>query len=286
MIKLSLPYRQIIPILMGTAIYAFGLHYFVIPNEFMEGGMTGVALLINYATGIPPSLTTLVLNIPLFILGWRVLGSTSMILTIIGTLSLSLFLWVMEMLLKLGWLVPLQANDFFLVTLYAGVTLGTGLGIVFRYGGTTGGSDIVARIINKTRGLSMGQIILVIDAFVITSSLLYIAIEKILYTLVVVFIASRLIDFINQGSYAAKAFTIVTDHSQQLAEAITRELERGVTIFQAKGGYSKHPKEVVYCVVSRYETRKLRNLVKQIDPNAFLVVSDVKDVLGEGFTQD
>lgn len=286
MTKLRLPYRNMIPILIGTAIYAFGLHYFVIPNELMEGGMTGVALLINYASGIPPSITTLVLNIPLFFIGWKAFGSPAMMLTILGTLSLAFFLWVMEVLIRIGWIIPLEGRDYFLVTLYAGVTLGTGLGIVFRFGGTTGGSDILARLINRSRGWSMGQIILIIDALVISASLLYIPIEKVLYTLVVVFIASKMIDFVTEGAYAAKAFTIVTENSQPLAQAITRELDRGVTIFPAKGGFSQYHKEVVYCVISRQETRRLRNLIKLSDPDAFIIVSDVQDVLGEGFNRE
>lgn len=279
-------YRNIIPIMLGTAVYAFGLHYFVIPNELMEGGMTGVSLLINYALGIPPSLTTLVLNVPLFLIGWRVFGNQAMALTVLGTLFLSFFLWTMEMLIGYGWVIPLAGEDYFLVTLYAGVTLGSGLGVVFRFGGTTGGSDILARIINKRKGWSMGQIILAIDVLVIGSSLLYIPKEKVLYTIVVVFIASRMIDFVTEGAYAAKAFTIVTENGELLAHRVTSELERGVTIFPAKGAYSRKDKEVLYCVVARQEARRLKMIIRSVDPTAFIIIADVQDVLGEGFKEE
>lgn len=273
-----------LPMLAGTAIYAFGIHFFLIPNHFMEGGLTGIALLLNYTLAIPPSFTTLLLNIPLFYVGWRYFGGKTMLYTIVCTVALSAFLWIMETLIKLGWIIPFQTTqDYFLATLYAGVTIGSGLGLVFRFGGTTGGVDIIARIIHKRRGLSMGQIILIIDVLVIGSSFLIIRGEMILYTLVMVFISSRVIDFIQEGAYAAKAFTIITDHPEAISRRISQELERGVTFFHAKGGYTKQSKEVVYCVVYRNEVRRMRTLVQAIDPDAFMIVHDVQDVLGEGF---
>jgi uncharacterized membrane-anchored protein YitT (DUF2179 family) len=277
-------FSRYLPIMIGTAIYAFGLHYFIIPNLLMEGGITGIALLLNYSLSLPPSITTLVLNIPLFILGWHVFGKYTMASTIFGTVSLSFFLWLMELAIEYQWLNPFYTqDDYLLVALYAGVTLGAGLGIVFRYGGTTGGSDIIARIAQKKRGWSMGQFILVMDVVVIASSLFYIPKEKVLYTLVSVFIASRMIDFIQEGAYAAKAFTIITEHPEAVAAAITREMDRGVTLFPAKGAFSQEPKQVVYCVVYRHEMRRMKALIRDIDPRAFLVISDVHDVLGEGF---
>lgn len=278
--------KPVVFICIGTAVYAFGIHCFVIPNEFMEGGLTGIALLLLYALNIPPSLTTLLLNLPLFYLGWRYLGKNSMVYTVIGVLSLSFFLWVMETLIRLGWIVPIQSDDLLLATLYAGLTLGIGLGIVFRFGGTTGGTDIVARLGYQFKGWSMGQVLLSIDVVVISCSLFYISLEKVLYTIVLVFIASRVIDFIQEGAYAAKAFIVITDHPDEIAEAVGRELDRGVTLLQAKGGYSKKAKGVVYSVVYKHESRRMQMLVKQIDPMAFIVITDVHDVLGEGFRYD
>lgn len=284
--KERLRLKQLVPIFIGTAVYAFGLHYFVIPNELMEGGITGVALLLKYAFDLPPSYTTLLLNVPLFLIGWRALGKGALALSIFGTVSLSFFLWVMERLIQRNWIEPFTTyQDFFLATLYAGVTLGTGLGIVFRYGGTTGGSDIIARLANKWKGWSIGQVILALDAIIIGAAIFYIPREKILYTMVAVFVASKMIDFITEGAYAAKAFTVVSDRSGELAQLITNEMDRGVTLLQAKGAYSQQNKEVVYCVVARSEMRQIKSLIKAVDPKAFIIISDVHDVLGEGFKE-
>ncbi|WP_219836558.1 YitT family protein [Paenibacillus sp. R14(2021)] len=272
---------------LGTAIYAFGLHYFLIPNQLMEGGVTGIAILLNYALGWPLSISTLVLNIPLFFVGWRVLGRSHTGYTVFGTVSLSVFLALMEKLIHLGWIVPFRtSNDYILAVLYAGVTLGAGLGIVFRFGGTTGGVDILARIAAKLKGWSMGQVILSLDIIIIGVSLLYIPKEKVLYTLVAVFIASKLIDFIQEGAYSAKAFSIITEFGEEVGQVITQDLERGVTLFPAKGAYSGKPKQVVYCVVARHEIRRMKTIVRSVDPLAFIIISDVHDVLGEGFKQE
>lgn len=274
-------------IALGAALYAFGLQYFILPNRLMEGGVTGIAVLLNYAAHVPVSMATLVLNLPLFLLGWKQLGKSAMAYTIGGTALLSLFLWILERLVQSGALVPFQTeSDSILVVLYAGVTLGAGLGLVFRAGGTTGGVDILARVVHRARGWSMGQIILTLDVIIIGSSLLFIPKEKVLYTLVSVFVASRVIDFVQEGAYAAKAFTILCERPEQLASDITRELNRGATLLPARGGYSGEAKTIVYCVVNRFEIRKLKSLVRQHDKRAFVVIGDVHDVLGEGFREE
>ncbi len=277
--------KTVLPILLGTAIYAFGLLYFIIPNQLMEGGVTGITILLKYAFGISPSLSNLVLNIPLFLLGWKILGGRQIIYTGIGIGSLSFFLWVFEKMIDSGWIQTFE-TDYILASLYAGVTLGAGLGIVFRFGGTTGGSDIVARILGRKYGFSMGQVILTIDILIIGLSLFYVAKENILYTLVAVFIASKVIDFIQEGAYSAKAFTIISDHAPQIADIITRDMDRGVTLIPAIGAYSKQAKHMAYCVVSRQEIRRLTEIAKSVDPRAFIIISDVHDVHGEGFRED
>lgn len=276
--------KAVVPILLGTAIYAFGLLYFIIPNQLMEGGVTGVTILLKYAFGISPSFSNLVLNIPLFFLGWKILGGRQIIYTGIGIGSLSFFLWIFEWMINHGWIETFE-TDYILASLYAGVTLGAGLGIVFRFGGTTGGSDIVARILNRKFGFSMGQVILSIDIIIIALSLFYVAKENILYTLVAVFIASRVIDFIQEGAYSAKAFTIISDHAPDIADLITKEMDRGVTLIPAIGAYSKQSKYMAYCVVSRPEIRRLHQIAKSVDPLAFIIINDVHDVHGEGFKE-
>lgn len=278
--------KTIAPIILGTAIYALGLLYFIIPNQLMEGGITGVTVLLKYAFNIQPSLSTLVLNIPLFFVGWKVLGKKPMAYTILGTLSLTFFLWLFESGIRAGWIVPFQTDhDYILAALYAGVTLGAGLGIVFRFGGTTGGADIIARILNRRFGWSMGQIILSLDVIIIGSSLFFIPKEKILYTFIVVFIASKMIDFIQEGAYAAKAFTIISDRAPEIADIVTRDMERGVTLIPAVGAYSKQSKYIAYCIVGRQEMRRLHQIVRSVDPRAFVIINDVHDVHGEGFKE-
>ncbi|MBU5674454.1 YitT family protein [Paenibacillus brevis] len=283
--KLSGVVKTVLPILLGTAIYAFGLLYFIIPNQLMEGGVTGITILLKYAFGISPSFSNLLLNIPLFFLGWRILGGRQIVYTGIGIGSLSFFLWIFEKMIEHGWIETFE-TDYILASLYAGVTLGAGLGIVFRFGGTTGGSDIVARIMNRKYGFSMGQVILTIDIIIIALSLFYVAKENILYTLVAVFIASKVIDFIQEGAYSAKAFTIISDHAPDIADIITKEMDRGVTLIPAIGAYSKQSKYMAYCVVSRPEIRRLHQIAKSVDPRAFIIINDVHDVHGEGFKED
>lgn len=284
--KIRSSLKQLIPITIGAALYAFGLQVFVIPNQLMEGGVTGIAVLLNYIFNLPMSITTLLINIPLFLIGWKILGGKKMIYTIYGSVMLSVFLALLEYLTHRNYLIALdQSYDSILIVLYAGVTLGAGLGIVFRYGGTTGGIDIIARILSRWRGHSMGQIILVFDTIIIGVSVFYISLDKVLYTLVMVFIASKMIDFIQNGAYTAKAFSIITDKSDVIARRITTELERGVTIVPALGAYSGDDKKVVYCVVQRSETHRLKQLVRNIDPSAFVVINEVQDVLGEGFKE-
>lgn len=279
--------QMIIPIIVGTAVYAFGLLFFIIPNQLMEGGVTGITVLLNYAFNIPPSLSTLLLNIPLFLLGLKILGGRQSIYTGLGIISLTFFLWLIEKWIDQGWITPFHTeHDYILASLYAGVTLGTGLGIVFRFGGTTGGSDIIARILNRKLGYSMGQVILALDIVIIGASLLYIPLEKILYTLVAVFITSKVIDFIQEGAYSAKACTIISDNAPDIANRLTHELERGVTLIPAIGAYSKQSKYIAYCVVSRQEIRRLNEITKSVDPRAFIIINDVNDVHGEGFKEE
>ncbi|WP_225229130.1 YitT family protein [Paenibacillus gallinarum] len=284
--KITEQLKIIVPILLGTAIFAFGLLYFIIPNQLMEGGVTGITVLLNYAFGISPSISTLIINIPLFLLGWKVFGGRQIIYTGVGIVALTIFLTLFERLIDAGYIVPLQTeHDLLLAALYAGVTIGLGLGIVFRAGGTTGGSDIIARILSKKTGLSIGRVMLAIDIVIIGSSLIYIPLEKILYTLIAVFIGSKVIDFIQEGAYAAKAFTIISDYGPEIADKITIQMERGVTLIPAIGAYSKKAKHVVYSVVSRQEIRELHQIIKSIDPKAFLIINEVHDVHGEGFKE-
>ena len=279
----NLKLKNILFILAGSAIMAFGLVHFNMQNQLAEGGFTGITLLIYNLTGLSPSISNILLNLPLFLIGYKLLGKKTFIYTIIGTVGLSIFIAIFE---KYQLHIPLK-DDLMLAALFAGVFIGVGLGIIFRYGGTTGGVDIIARLVFKYKGYSMGKTMFIFDFCVITLSLAtYLNYKEAMYTLVLVFIGSRVIDFIQEGAYAARGAFIISESNQEIAKKINEEMERGVTILKGYGSFSKLEKEVIYCVVGKNEIVRLKNLITSVDPHAFVTVSVVHDVLGEGFTLD
>jgi uncharacterized membrane-anchored protein YitT (DUF2179 family) len=276
-------FKNLFFILLGSAIFSFGLVHFNMENSLAEGGFTGITLILYFVFNVDPSLSNLLLNIPIFFIGWRLLSRATFIYTIIGTFALSLFLWIFQRFSFVS--IPLH-NDLTLAALFAGAFIGIGLGIIFRYGGTTGGVDIIARLGHKYLGWSMGKTMFLFDALVITTSLIYLSYKEAMYTLVAVFIAARVIDFIQEGAYAAKGATIISDKNNEIAEKIFKDLDRGATILNGRGSFTGNKKEVLYCVVGRNELVRLKNVIMSVDPHAFVAVSDVHDVLGEGFTLD
>ncbi|MBC2063859.1 YitT family protein [Listeria welshimeri] len=274
--------KNICFIMLGTAIYAFGLVNFNIANNLGEGGLAGVTLFLLHFFQIDPAYSNLILNIPLFIIGWRILGNRSLIYTGIGTVSLSLFLWIFQ---RIPYTLDLH-SDLLLVALFAGGFSGIGLGLVFRYGGTTGGSDIIAKLLHHTKGISMGRTLFAIDAIVLAASLSYLDVRQVMYTLVAVFIGSRVIDFVQEGAYAARGALIISKDNDAIASHVMLSMNRGVTVLEGRGGFSKNEKDVLYIVVAKNEIIQLKNIVQAVDPHAFVSVSVVHDVMGEGFTLD
>ncbi|WP_404468171.1 YitT family protein [Sutcliffiella horikoshii] len=280
----GLKIKNIIYILIGSAIFAFGLVNFNMQNNLAEGGFTGITLLLYFLFRFDPSYTNLLLNIPIFFIGWKLLGRNTFFYTLIGTFSLSLFLWIFQ---RVPLMFPPLEDDLTLAALFAGVFIGIGLGIIFRYGGTTGGVDIIARLAHKYIGWSMGKAMFMFDAVVIVLSLvMYLTYQEAMYTLVAVFVAARVIDFMQEGAYAAKGATIISEKNEEIASKVHAEMDRGVTILRGQGSFSKVERNVLYCVVAKNELVKLKNVITSVDPHAFVAVSDVHDVLGEGFTLD
>jgi uncharacterized membrane-anchored protein YitT (DUF2179 family) len=280
---LGLRLKNIFFILLGSSIFAFGLVHFNMQNNLAEGGFTGITLLLFFRFGWDPSYTNLILNIPLFFIGWKLLGRTVFLYTILGTVSLSVFLWLFQ---RYQFHIPLD-GDLALAALFAGVFIGVGLGIIFRYGGTTGGVDIIARLAQKYVGWSMGKTMFLFDVFVIGGSLIvYLSYREAMYTLVAVFVGAKVIDFMQDGAYAAKGATIISDKNEEISKRIIEDMDRGVTILKGQGSYTKQERNVLYCVVARNELVRLKQVIISVDPHAFVAVSDVHDVLGEGFTLD
>ncbi|MBO2534766.1 YitT family protein [Rummeliibacillus suwonensis] len=270
-------------IILGAAIFSFGFVHFNIQNHLGEGGFNGITLILYNVFHLDPAIMNLMLNIPMFIIGWRVLGKKTFAYTIIGTVSVSVFLKIFQI-----YQFPIDLHDdMFLVSLFAGVFLGVGLGIIFRVGGTTGGVDIIARLVNKFFGWPMGKTMFIFDATVIVLSwITYLDARSVMYTLVCVFVTAQVIDFVQEGAYAARGAIIISNNNHKIAERIAKQMDRGVTFLKGYGYYTKEEREVIYCVVAKNEMFKLKSIVLTVDPHAFISVSEVHDVSGEGFTLD
>ncbi|MEO4053150.1 YitT family protein [Solibacillus sp. CAU 1738] len=275
--------RNILGIIVGAALFSFGFVHFNMQNQLGEGGFSGITLILYFTMNWDPALMNLILNIPMFIIGWRLLGKKSLIYTLVGTISVSVFLKIFQIY---EFQMHLQ-DDLLLVSLFSGVFIGTGLGIVFRFGGTTGGVDIVARLANKYIGWSMGKTMFAFDMVVILLSwLTFLDARSMMYTLVAVYVGGRVIDFVQDGAYSAKGAIIISNKSKEIANFITEKMGRGVTIFDGYGHFTKEHKDVIYCVVGRNELVRLKSIIHEIDPHAFVSILDVRDVAGEGFTLD
>ena len=273
--------KSILTIIFGAAIYAFGLTYFVVPHHLFEGGATGITLITYYLFNIPISVMNLIINIPLFILAWKIFGAKTLYSSLLGTISLSIWLAIFEK-------IPLSFNlagDLVIGALVAGVLLGLGLGIIFNAGGTTGGTDIVARILNKYTNISVGKLLFALDFLILMLILIIFQdLRLVTYTLLFDFIVSRVIDLIGEGGYAGKGFMIITQKPMEVADKINEELGRGVTFISGQGYYSQKDLKIIYCIVARNEMIKMKELIHTIDPRAFITITEAHEILGEGFT--
>lgn len=273
--------QSTITIILGAAIYAFGITYFVVPYHLFEGGATGITLITFYLFHIPVSLMNLIINIPLFFLSWRIFGAKSLYSSLLGSLSLSAWLAIFER-------IPLQFDlqgDLLIVALLSGVSLGVGLGIIFNAGGTTGGTDIVARILHKYTHVSMGKLLFILDFFILMLVwIIFQDLRLVTYTLLFDFIISRVIDLIGEGGYAGKGFMIITQHPDSIAKKINDELGRGVTFLSGQGYYSQKELKIIYCIVGRNEIVKMKEIIHQVDPQAFITITEAHEILGEGFS--
>ncbi|WP_125712234.1 YitT family protein [Companilactobacillus kedongensis] len=273
---------ELLMITLGCAIYAFSLDMISIPNGLADGGLSGVTLIIRYFFNINPGISTLILNIPLILIGFRYLGKRVMFYTLYGTFCLSLFLILWSKQTIIGPL-PLK-HDLLLSSLAAGVLSGLGIGLVFRYNGTTGGSDIIARVGQKKFGVSSGKGILIMDYLVLLLSLSYLDFYHIMYSLIVSYVLARLIDLVQEGPNRAKALFIISDQYEEIAKLIDTTLERGLTYLNAEGGYQNDKKQIIYLIIQPREVPQLKRLIRSVDDKAFVSVIDAHEVIGEGFS--
>lgn len=264
-------------ITVGTFVTALGLVLFLVPNKIAAGGVSGLATVIHHVFHFPVGLTMLVLNVPLFLFGIRELGFNFGLKSLYGTIALSFFTDLITHYLQVA------TQDLLLASIYGGIVVGLGLGIVFRFGGTTGGTDLAARILHRYLRLSVGKSLFFIDAAVIALAALVFGLELALYAFLVVYLTAKVIDMIQEGEGFAKAALIVSSRGRQLGEMVMTELDRGVTYLRGKGGFSGQDREIVLVIISRSEVSPLKQLVAQVDPQAFLIISNVNEALGEGF---
>ncbi|MDN5362620.1 MAG: hypothetical protein PWP70_1667 [Moorella sp. (in: firmicutes)] len=261
----------------GTLMTALGLVLFLVPNRIAAGGVSGLATVLHYLLGWPVGLTMLALNIPLFLAGLKVLGLEFGFKTLYGTIILSFFTDTLAL-----WLHAPTSNTL-LASLYGGLLSGVGMGIVFRSGGSTGGTDLAALLFRHYLHISAGVGLLMVDALVITLAGLAFNVELALYALVALFLTSRAIDAIQEGGGYARAALIISDKAEEIARQVMQELDRGATGLAGRGLYTRQEREVLLVVVQRAEVSRLKNLVAALDPGAFVIVSNVHEVLGEGF---
>ncbi|GMA60881.1 YitT family protein [Alicyclobacillus fastidiosus] len=268
---------QWIMIVLGSLIYSIGLNAFLIANHLAEGGFVGISVLLLYEFHLPVGATFFILNIPLLVLAWRIFGREFVLKTAVGVVGVSVFS-------ELTKFIQVPTHDQLLAALYAGVVTGIGLGLIFRTGGTTGGADIIARILRHYRGMAMGKTLFTIDVVVICVVIIVIGKQVAMYSLVALFVSSRVIDFVIEGAQNGKALTIISDKHMEIVKEVHEQLERGTTLLQATGGYTGNDRQVVYCVVGREEVVRVQRIVHDVDPTAFVTISNVHEIAGEGFT--
>lgn len=262
---------------MGAFIVAISINSLIIPNKIADGGITGIAILLHYLLNWPISWTVLLLNLPLFVIGWKMVGRTFLVYSVLGVGALSLAL-------SMSSIVPSLTHDSLLAAIFGGVVSGIGMGIIFRSRGSLGGTDILAVFFSRTTSFSVGQILMGIDAFIFIVTAILLSPEMAMYAMLYMFIATKVVDLVQEGLNHSKSVLVVTSEPNAIAQDIMEKLDRGVTLFNAVGAYSGESKQVVYCVISRMEISQVKEIIRTKDPRAFLAITDIPEVVGEGFS--
>ena len=269
-------------ITVASAIYAVGFNWFYVPNDIAFGGITGVGQIINaILPWAPIGTVVIILNIPLFILGWRLLGGHLLLSSLYAMAVSSVFIDLINSL------VSFEPMDHLLACVFGGVLMGASLGLVFQQGATTGGTDLIARLLKlKISWLPMGRLLMATDLVVIVATAIaFGSIYSALYGLVALYIASIVMDRMLYGLDSAKVAYIISDHFKEIADALVNDLDRGVTILQGQGAYSRAEKKVLMCAFKQRQIVSIKRMVKQLDPSAFIIVCDAYEVLGDGFRE-
>jgi len=263
-------------IVLGSLIGAMAYPWFLVPNHIAPGGLTGLATVFNYLFGWPVGTTSLLLNIPLFVIGYRAMGRLFAFRSLVATVLFSLLIDLLPL--------PAATQQPLLGALFGGVLLGAGLGLILRGGATTGGTDMAARMIHsRFQHISVGALLGMIDCVVVLLAGVTIEVEYALYALISIYVSSRIIDMVLTGVSREKACYVISAQHEQIKNTLMEQLERGVTMLSAQGGYTGEARPVLLCVLSAQEVGRLKAIVRAADENAFVFISDTHEVLGEGF---
>lgn len=276
--KTWLAYMQITA---GTLIGALAVNLFMVPNQLASGGMSGLLLFLHYVFGLPLGMTYFLANLPALFWLFRLYGWHGLLKTLWGIASFSVFL---ELARPLTAFAP--TDNLMLATIYSGVLMGLGLGLAVRVGGSTGGSTPIAQIVHHYTGLSIGKFLLATDALILAFGAITTSAERILYGLIMTFVVMRLLQAVQEGFSTSRCLLIISESPDEVGQAIMREIRRGVTRLSGSGEYSGRPRPVLMCVVSETEVHRIKRLVLAADPDAFVVITDAREVAGRGFTLD
>lgn len=262
--------------LLGTFIISIGVNTFVLASNLGEGGTVGISLNLKYTLGLSPALTTLIINMILIIVGWKYLSKTTAVYTLVTVVASSLFLGITE---------PLKLNleSDFINTIFSGVLIGIGTGFVISARSTLGGTSVIAKIINKYSEIKTSQALFILDSLIVLSFLFVLPIQNVLYTIVMLFIVEKSMSFVIEGFNPKKAITVISDFNADISKQINAETGRGSTLLNGVGGYEQRETNVLYVVVSQNQLARIKKIVNSHDEHAFLVIHDVRDVLGNGF---
>ncbi len=268
--------KKYVMLLLGAVCAAVGLEIFLVPNNVIDGGIVGISIMASHLTRLPLGIFIFVLNMPFLFLGYKQIGTTFAVSTLFAIASLSLGVSFLHP-------VPGITNDVFLATVFGGIILGIGVGLIIRYGGSLDGTEIVAIILDKKTGFSVGEIVMFFNLFILSGAGLVFGWDKAMYSLIAYFIAFKIIDITIEGLDESKSIMIVSEKTEEIAECLMARLGRGVTILEGQGGYSREKKNVLYAVITRLEIAKLKGIIEDIDEEAFVTIADVHEVLGGSF---
>ena len=266
--------------IVGSAVMAFGVSSFLLPNQLSSGGFSGVATITYYLLNIPMGLMIMILNVPLFILAGYKIGREFFIKSLIGTVSLSVFIDIFDR-------YPAVTTDRFLACIYSGAIIGIGTAIILRVGASTGGTELIANIIKVYNPyISMSSYLAVIDIIIIALNVIFFKhIEIGLYSAIAIYLYGQMIDIIFEGVYYTKLMFIISDRNEEIAKEITTDVKRGVTGLYGKGMFKEKDKLVLICAASRGDISKIKDIAKKIDGKYFIIIANAREVLGKGFKE-